>query len=197
MKTYDKTVWKGSVLTSPVPPTLVTSQFEDYKNVFTVAWTGIMCTQPPITYISVRPERFSYELIRKSGEFAINLATEEMVRAVDLCGVKTGRKTDKFKLTGLTTKCGSTINTPVIEQSPLCLECRVQQEIKLGTHNVFIADIVAVDVANELLDKNGRLELEKAGLIAYSHGEYFGLGKKLGSFGYSVRKKRKTINKKR
>ncbi len=195
LKTYEKETWKGSVLTSPVPPTLVTSRYNGKSNVFTVAWTGIMCTQPPVTYIAVRPERYSYELISKSGEFIINLATEDIVKAVDLCGVKCGRNIDKFALSGLTYTQGSKIDAPVIEQSPLSLECKVREEIKLGTHNVFIADIVAVNAAKELIDKNGRLALENAGLLAYSHGEYFGLGKKLGSFGYSVRKKKKTINK--
>ncbi|MBR7007706.1 MAG: flavin reductase family protein [Ruminococcus sp.] len=193
LKTYEKETWKGSVLTSPVPPTLVTSRYDGKSNVFTVAWTGIMCTQPPVTYIAVRPERYSYELISRSGGFIINLATEDIVKAVDLCGVKCGRKIDKFALSGLTYTQGSKIDAPVIEQSPLSLECKVREEIKLGTHNVFIADIVAVNAAKELIDKNGRLALENAGLLAYSHGEYFGLGKKLGSFGYSVRKKK--INK--
>ena len=189
-KKYTKQTWKGSVLTSPVPPTLVTSSYNGIINVFTVAWTGIMCTKPPVTYISVRPERYSYELIDKSGEFVINLASKELVKAVDICGVKSGKNTNKFELTGLTTSSGSKVKAPVIEQSPLSLECKVRDKIELGTHVVFVADIVAVDVAQELIDKDGRLELEKADLIAYSHGEYFELGKRLGSFGYSVRKKK-------
>ncbi|WP_037344672.1 flavin reductase family protein [Ruminococcus sp. FC2018] len=189
-KKYTKQTWKGSVLTSPVPPTLVTSSYNGIINVFTVAWTGIMCTKPPVTYISVRPERYSYELIDKSGEFVINLASKELVKAVDICGVKSGKNTNKFELTGLTTSSGSKVKAPVIEQSPLSLECKVRDKIELGTHMVFVADIVAVDVAQELIDKDGRLELEKADLIAYSHGEYFELGKRLGSFGYSVRKKK-------
>ena len=189
-KKYTKQTWKGSVLTSPVPPTLVTSSYNGIINVFTVAWTGIMCTKPPVTYISVRPKRYSYELIDKSGEFVINLASKELVKAVDICGVKSGKNTNKFELTGLTTSSGSKVKAPVIEQSPLSLECKVRDKIELGTHVVFVADIVAVDVAQELIDKDGRLELEKADLIAYSHGEYFELGKRLGSFGYSVRKKK-------
>ena len=189
-KKYTKQTWKGSVLTSPVPPTLVTSSYNGIINVFTVAWTGIMCTKPPVTYISVRPERYSYELIDKSGEFVINLASKELVKAVDICGVKSGKNTNKFELTGLTTSSGSKVKAPVIEQAPLSLECKVRDKIELGTHVVFVADIVAVDVAQELIDKDGRLELEKADLIAYSHGEYFELGKRLGSFGYSVRKKK-------
>lgn len=195
-KTYTKQVWKGSVITSPVPPTLVTSEYEGVKNVFTVAWTGILCTQPPVTYISVRPERYSYELISKSGEFVINLATQELTKAVDICGVKSGRKMDKFAHLGLTCEKASKVNAPILVQSPVNIECKVRETVKLGTHDMFIADIVALDIANELVDENGRLALEKAGLLAYSHGEYFGLGKKLGFFGYSVRKKRNN-NKKR
>ncbi|MBQ2579998.1 MAG: flavin reductase family protein [Ruminococcus sp.] len=190
-KTFTKQVWKGSVLTSPVPPTLVTCENDGIKNVFTVAWTGILCTQPPVTYISVRPERYSYELISKSGEFVINLATEELTKAVDICGVRTGRKLDKFAHLGLTCEKASKVGAPILAQSPVNIECKVREVVKLGTHDMFIADIVALDVANELIDEKGRLALEKAGLLAYSHGEYYGLGKKLGSFGYSVRKKKK------
>ena len=190
-KTFTKQVWKGSVLTSPVPPTLVTCEHNGIRNVFTVAWTGILCTQPPVTYISVRPERYSYELISESGEFVINLATEELTKAVDFCGVKSGRKLDKFAHLGLTCEKASKVGAPILAQSPVNIECKVREVVKLGTHDMFIADIVALDVANELIDEKGRLALEKAGLLAYSHGEYYGLGKKLGSFGYSVRKKKK------
>ena len=190
-KTFTKQVWKGSVLTSPVPPTLVTCDYKGVRNVFTVAWTGILCTQPPVTYISVRPERYSYDLIRQSGEFVINLATEELTRAVDFCGVRSGRKIDKFAHLGLSCDRASKVSAPILAQSPVNIECKVREVVKLGTHDMFIADIVAVDVANELIDEKGRLALEKAGLLAYSHGEYYGLGKKLGSFGYSVRKKKK------
>lgn len=190
-KTFTKQVWKGSVLTSPVPPTLVTCEHNGIRNVFTVAWTGILCTQPPVTYISIRPERYSYELISESGEFVINLATEELTKAVDICGVKSGRKLDKFAHLGLTCEKASKVGAPILAQSPVNIECKVREIVKLGTHDMFIADIVALDVANELIDEKGRLALEKAGLLAYSHGEYYGLGKKLGSFGYSVRKKKK------
>ncbi len=190
-KTYTKQVWKGSVLTSPVPPTLVTCEADGVKNIFTVAWTGVLCTQPPVTYISVRPERYSYDIISKSKEFVINLATKELTKAVDLCGVRSGRKMDKFAHLGLTCEKANKVNAPILVQSPLNLECKVRQIVKLGTHDMFIADIVAVDVANELVDDKGRLALENAGLLAYSHGEYYELGKKLGSFGFSVRKKKK------
>jgi flavin reductase (DIM6/NTAB) family NADH-FMN oxidoreductase RutF len=188
---YTKEVWKGSVITSPLPPTLVTCGNAEKPNVLTIAWTGILCTQPPVTYISVRPERYSYGLIKQSGEFVINLATEELVKAVDLCGVKSGRNTDKFALTGLTCEPAAEVSAPIIAECPVNIECRVRDTVLLGTHDVFIADIVKIDAAKELLDENGRLALEKAGLLAYAHGDYFSLGRQLGSFGYSVRKKKK------
>lgn len=188
---YTKEVWKGSVLTAPLPPVLVSCGTADKPNVLTAAWTGILCTQPPVTYISLRPERYSHGIISESRDFVINLPTAELVRAVDLCGVKSGRDTDKLALTGLTVAGSSQVSAPLIVQSPVNLECRVREIIHLGTHDVFTADIVAVNAARELLDEKGRLSLEKADLLAYAHGEYYALGKRLGSFGYSVRKKRK------
>ncbi|MCD7741990.1 MAG: flavin reductase family protein [Ruminococcus sp.] len=190
-KSYEKEAWKGSVITSPLPPTLVSCGSLDNPNVLTIAWTGILCTHPPITYISVRPERYSYELIRSSGEFVINLATEELVREVDLCGVKSGRDTDKLALTKLTPMPAVEVNAPIIAQCPVNIECKVREIIPLGSHDMFMADIVKLDVSKELIDDNGRLALEKAGLLAYAHGDYFSLGKRLGGFGFSVRKKRK------
>lgn len=194
---YTKESWKGSVITSPLPPTLVTCGTIDNPNIFTVAWTGILNTQPPVTYISVRPERHSYNLIKNSNEFVINLTTEELVKAVDFCGVKSGKNIDKFKAMDLTAQKAFTVKAPILEQSPVNIECKVRKIIELGTHHMFIADITAVDAASELLDKNGRLALDKAGLLAYAHGEYFSLGKKLGSFGFSVKKKKKAIKKKK
>lgn len=188
---YTKESWKGSVITSPLPPTLVTCGTLDWPNIFTVAWTGILNTHPPVTYISIRPERYSYEIIKQTGEFVINLTTEELVKAVDYCGVRSGRNTDKFNDMNLSVISGTTVSAPILEQSPINIECKVREIVKLGTHDMFIADITAVDVATELLDSNGRLALEKANLLAYSHGEYFALGKKLGSFGFSVKKKKK------
>ncbi len=190
-KSYEKEAWKGSVITSPLPPTLVSCGSLDNPNVLTIAWTGILCTHPPITYISVRPERYSYELIRSSGEFVINLATEELVREVDLCGVKSGRNTDKLALTKLTPMPAVEVSAPIIAQCPVNIECKVREIIPLGSHDMFMADIVKLDVSKELIDDNGRLALEKAGLLAYAHGDYFSLGKRLGGFGFSVRKKRK------
>lgn len=196
-KRFTKECWKGSVITSPLPPTLVTCGTNENPNIFTVAWTGILNTQPPVTYISVRPERYSYQLIIESGEFVINLSTEELVRATDYCGVKSGRNENKFEKMNLTPEKSNVVSAPLLAESPLSIECKVREIVELGTHHMFIADIVAVDAAVELLDENGRLALDKAHLLAYAHGEYFGLGKKLGSFGFSVRKKKKTYKPKR
>ena len=193
---YTKECWKGSVITSPIPPTMVTCGTVENPNVFTVAWTGVLNTRPPVTYISVRPERFSYDLIKKSGEFVINLTTEQLVRAADYCGVKSGRNINKFEEMNLTAEPASKVNAPILSQSPVNIEFKVREVVSLGSHDMFVADIVAVDVAKELLDSNGRLALEKANLVAYSHGDYFALGKKLGSFGYSVKKKKRKRHKK-
>lgn len=185
-----KICWKGSALTAPVPPVLVTCSQNGKDNVFTVAWTGVLNTQPPKTYISVRPSRFSYNIIKESGCFAVNLTTEAMVRAADFCGVRSGRNIDKFKVCGLEKEPASVIDCPILAASPLVLECRVEQILPLGTHDMFIAGVEAVDVEESLLDAAGRLRLDKAGLAAFAHGEYFALGRKLGSFGFSVRKKK-------
>ena len=189
--TYDKEHWKGSVLTAPLPPALVSCGTPEEPNVLTVAWTGVLCTRPPVTYISVRPERYSHDIIKRTGEFVINLPVKELVRAVDLCGVKSGRDTDKFALTGLTAVASAEVGAPSVAECPVSLECRVREVIPLGSHDMFTADIVSVGAAKELIDGKGRLALEKAGLLAYSHGAYFSLGEQLGTFGYSVRKSSK------
>lgn len=184
-----KIAWGGGALLAPVPPALVTCGTMEQPNVLTIAWTGILNTIPPKTYISVRPERFSYPLIRESGQFVINLPTAALVKAVDFCGVRSGRDHDKFALTGLTPAPATQVECPLLAESPLSLECKVTDVIPLGSHHMFLADIVAVDVEESLIDQAGKLHLDRAGLLAYAHGEYFELGKKLGSFGYSVRKK--------
>ena len=189
--TFDKEHWKGSVLTAPLPPALVSCGTPEEPNVLTVAWTGVLCTRPPVTYISVRPERYSHDIIKRTGEFVINLPVKELVRAVDLCGVKSGRDTDKFALTGLTAVASAEVGAPSVAECPVSLECRVREVIPLGSHDMFTADIVSVGAAKELIDGKGRLALEKAGLLAYSHGAYFSLGEQLGTFGYSVRKSSK------
>ena len=190
-----KTKWKGGTLLAPVPPALVTCSDGEHDNVLTIAWTGIVNSDPPKTYISVRPSRHSYEIIKSSGVFAINLTTKELARAADWCGVYTGAKVDKFERCRLQKEKANEIDCPILADSPLALECRVTDVIPLGTHDMFLADIVAVDVDDSLLDENGKLHMERAGLIAYSHGEYYELGKKLGKFGYSVAKKKKPQGK--
>lgn len=194
-----KIKWKGGALLAPVPPVLVSCGTLEKPNVLTVAWTGILNTHPPKTYVSVRPSRYSYPLIKESGEFVINLTTAELCRATDLCGVRSGRDIDKFATCGLTAEPSCEVGTPSIAECPVSLECKVSDIVPLGTHDMFIADIVAVTVKEELLSADGRLQLEKCGLLAYAHGDYFELGKKIGSFGFSVRKKKgskKRISKK-
>lgn len=176
---------------APIPPAMVTCGTEEEKNVLTIAWTGIINTIPPKTYISVRPSRHSYRLIKENGEFVINLTTSSMIRAADFCGVRSGKDLDKFEACGLETEPGFTVKAPVLSQSPVSLECRVTQIIPLGSHDMFLADITAVDVDPQYLDENGKLCLSRSHLAAFAHGEYFELGKKIGSFGFSVQKKRK------
>ncbi len=183
--------WRGSTLLSPVPAALVTVGSGEEANVLTVAWCGIVCSQPPITYISVRPQRHSYGLLKAGGEFVIHLTNEQLVRATDYCGVYTGAKVDKFEKCHLTKIPSTEVAPPTIEEAPLALECRVRHIEPLGTHDMFLADIVAVTVREELLDGDGRLCLERAGLVAYSHGSYYSLGRKLGSFGFSAAKKKR------
>ena len=178
---------------APVPSVLVSSSNGEKDNLITIGWTGIVCTQPPKLYISVRPERFSYNLIKESGEFCVNLPTAQMVRAVDFCGVRSGKDVDKFKETKLTKSDSFAVSCKSVAECPLTLECKVDRIVPLGSHDMFIADIVAVSVDESIIDEKGRLMLERADLLAYSHGDYFTLGKKIGDFGFSVRKK-KTVN---
>jgi len=187
----EKVSWKGGALLAPLPAVMVSSGTVEKPNVMTVAWTGIINTQPSKTYISVRKSRYSYDLIKNSGSFVINLVPSTLVKACDFCGVRSGRDIDKFKFCNLTAEASFSVDAPSIAECPLSLECRVSEIIELGSHDMFLADIVSVAVKKDLIDQNGRLALEKAGLLAYVHGEYFTLGKKIGSFGYSVKKKRK------
>ncbi len=184
-----KQIWKGSTLLAPVPPTLVSCGTVDQPNVLTVAWAGVINTQPPRVGISIRPERHSYGLIKDSGEFVINLPTVPLLRAVDWCGVRSGRDYDKFREMGLTAAAASAVSAPLVEESPLNLECKVFQVIPLGSHDLFLADVAAIQVDESLVDSTGKLRLDKANLLAYAHGQYFSLGDVLGTFGYSVRKK--------
>ena len=193
-----KQSWKPGNMLNPVPAVMVSVADEDHRpNIITVAWAGTICTNPPMVSISVRPSRYSYDIIEKTGEFVINLTTEKLARACDYCGVVSGRDVDKFAACGLHSAPGSVLtDCPILEESPVNLECKVTQVIPLGSHDLFLAEVVACDVDESLLDENGKLCLEKAKLIVYSHGEYLALGKKLGTFGYSVRKKKPVRRKK-
>lgn len=186
-----KQTWNGGALLAPVPPALVTVGNMEKHNVLTIGWTGILNTKPPKTYISVRPERFSYPIIKETGEFVINLPTADMVSSVDLCGVRSGAKIDKFEHCKFTAEDGVRVSVPSIAQCPISIECKVTDSIPLGTHEMFVADIVSVRVSDEVIDKSGKLCIEKCNLLAYAHGTYFNLGKQLGTFGFSVRKKKK------
>lgn len=184
-----KVNWKGSTLLGPVPPTMVSCGTVEEPNVLTVAWTGIVNSQPPMTYVSIRPSRYSYDLIKNSGEFVINLTPSRMVRVCDYVGVKSGRDENKFETCKLTALPCSHVSAPQIGECPVSLECRVKDVLPLGSHDMFLAEIVGVNVEEDLLDEEGKLHLEQAGLASYIHGEYFAQGKKVGSFGYSVRKR--------
>ena len=182
--------WKPGNMLYPLPAVMVSCQRPGEKpNIITLAWTGTICSSPAMVSISVRPERYSYEIIRETGEFVINLTTEKLVRATDWCGVRSGRDFDKFQEMGLTPGRSVHVAAPLIEESPVNLECRTKQVLELGSHHMFVAEVVGVDVDERYLDENGKFRLNEAGPMVYSHGEYFGLGEKLGSFGYSVRKK--------
>lgn len=183
-------LWKPGNMVYPVPAVMVTAADREGKsNIITIAWTGTVCTNPPMAYISVRPERYSYGMLKETGEFVINLTTEKLVRATDYCGVKSGRDTDKWKETGLTPIPAQEVNVPLIKERPVNIECRVSEIRELGSHHMFLARVVAVDVDEAYLNEQGRFELQKAAPIVYSHGEYYGLSSLLGTFGYSVRKK--------
>ena len=196
-----KLQWKPGTLLAPAPPALVSCGTMEEHNVLTAAWTGIVNSEPPMTYVSIRPQRHSHSIIQENGEFVINLPTEAIVKATDLCGVKSGRDVDKFALAGLTAEPSNLVAAPGIAECPISLECKVREVTSLGSHDMFLADIVAVDVDPKYVDEKGALHMEKAGLLAYAHGAYFGLGKQLGTFGFSVRKKplkkgRKPVKKK-
>lgn len=188
-----KTDWKPGTMIYPLPAVLVScgSTPQEY-NLFTVAWTGTICTNPPMCYISVRPERYSYDILKRNMEFAINLTTKDMARATDWCGVRSGRDHNKFKEAGLTPGKCSMINAPLIEEAPICIECRIKEIISLGSHDMFIADVVNVKADEQYIDpKTGKLELNEASPLVYVHGGYYELGTKIGKFGWSVEKKKK------
>ncbi len=186
-----KIAWKGSALLAPVPPVMVSCGSGESANIITIAWTGVINTHPPRVSISVRPTRHSYGLIKESGEFVINLTPASLVRAADYCGIYTGAKVNKFEKTGLTPSPAQVVACPIIEECPLALECRVIDILPQGTHDLFLAEVVAVDVDEALLDENGKLDLSRAGLATYAHGEYFAQGQRIETFGGSVAKKKK------
>lgn len=196
---------KPGCMLAPLPAALVScADKEGTANLITVAWTGIANSEPPMAYISVRPERFSYHMIRETGEFVINLTTEKMAKGTDLCGVKSGKDTDKWKASGFTKGKASVLACPIVEESPVSIECRVTQVLSLGSHDMFLAEIVAVDAEEKYFDEKGRFDLNAARLISYTHGAYTQPGDVIGTFGFSVRKKpvqkagsaRKKISKK-
>ena len=189
----EKIYWNGGAMLAPVPPVLVTCGTMEHPNILTIAWTGICCTHPPMTYISVRPTRHSYNIIKESGEFAINLPTTALVKAVDFCGVRSGRDTDKIAKCGLHLVMPEHGSVPVLDEAPVSLSCRVTQILPLGTHDMFLAEIIGTAADSRYVDSKGKLNLQQSGLLAYAHGEYFALGRKCGEFGFSVRKKKKPL----
>lgn len=185
--------WKPGNMLYPLPAVLVSvADKQGRQNVFTVAWVGTICSDPPMVSISVRPERYSYHMIQDTGEFVINLTTESLASATDYCGVKSGRDVDKFKEMHLTPIPAGKVKAPLIKESPVNIECRVTEVKKLGTHDMFLAKVEAVHADEAYMDENGRFSLSEARPLAYSHGRYFSLGRELGSFGYSVKKKNKS-----
>ena len=183
-------MWKPGNMLYPVPAVMVSCKRPgEAPNIITVAWAGTVCSDPPMVSVSVRKERYSYDIIRESGEFVVNLVNRGLVYGADYCGVKSGRDVDKFKELGLTALPLPHVKAPGIGESPVCLECKVTRQIPLGTHDMFLAEVLGVSVDGQFLDKKGKFHLNRSGLAAYSHGEYFALGEKLGSFGYSVRRK--------
>lgn len=188
--------WKPGNMLYPVPPVMVSCQRPGEKpNIITIAWAGTVCSDPPMVSISIRPERYSYDIIKETGEFVIALTTKDIAYATDYCGVKSGRDVDKYKEMNLTPLASKEVATPGIAQSPVNIECKVKDIIHLGVHDMFLAEVVAVSIDDALMDENNKFHLNAAGLVAYSHGEYYLLGEKLGKFGYSVEKKT-TKNKK-
>ena len=189
--------WRAGTLLAPVPPALVSCGGGELPdNVLTVAWTGILNSDPAKTYVSIRPSRFSHGLIRQNGEFVINVAPSKLVRSVERAGVITGKDIDKFEACGLRRAPSVAVSCPTVADCPIALECKVTDVVSLGTHDMFIADIVAVTVDDSVIDEEGKLRIEKAGLMAYAHGPDFELGKKIGTFGFSVRKKKKAPRRK-
>lgn len=187
---FEKEFWKPGNMLYPIPAVMVScGRMEEKPNIITIAWAGTVCTNPAMVSISIRKERYSYDMIKESGEFVINLVTKKLLKQADYCGVKSGREVDKFKEMKLTPMKAKEVSAPLIGESPVNIECVVKDILELGSHDMFIAEVVNVAVDKELMDQKGRFHLNQSGLIVFSHGEYFGLGELLGKFGYSVKKK--------
>lgn len=191
-----KITWPAGTMLAPLPPALISSGSIDKPNVMTAAWTGIVCTNPTITYVSIRPSRYSHEIISKTGEFVINVPNLPLAKVVDFCGVKSGRDIDKFKACNLTPLPCAKLNTVQVAEAPISLECKVKSVTNFGSHDMFLAEVVAVNVDDKYLNSKGALDLKTAGLLAYAHGFYYTLGRQLGKFGFSVEKP-KTVKKRK
>lgn len=187
-----KVQWKGGTFIYPIPAVMVSCGTMEESNIITVAWTGILNTNPAMCYISVRPERYSHDIIKENGEFAINLTTRQLAYAADWCGVKSGRDVDKFKEMKLTKEKANIISVPLIKESPVSVECKVKEIVPLGSHDMFVAEIVTIDADEKYIDEKGAFDISKCDLIAYANGGYYPLESKIGKFGYSVQKKSKT-----
>lgn len=186
-----KVQWKAGTFIYPIPAVMVSCGTMEKSNIITVAWTGILNTNPAMCYISVRPERYSHDIIKENGEFVINLTTEKLARATDWCGVRSGRAYDKFKEMKLTKEKGNFVKAPLIKESPVSVECRVKEIIPLGSHDMFVAEVLSIDADEKYIDEKGAFDISKCNLMAYANGGYYPLGKKIGKFGFSVQKKKK------
>ena len=186
-----KVQWKAGTFIYPIPAVMVSCGTMEKSNIITVAWTGILNTNPAMCYISVRPERYSHDIIKENGEFVINLTTEKLARATDWCGVRSGRAYDKFKEMKLTKEKWNFVKAPLIKESPVSVECRVKEIIPLGSHDMFVAEVLSIDADEKYIDEKGAFDISKCNLMAYANGGYYPLGKKIGKFGFSVQKKKK------
>ena len=191
-----KVTWKSGTFLYPIPAVMVSCGTMEKSNIITVAWTGIINTNPAMVYISVRPTRYSYKMIKEQGEFVINLTTEDLVKATDWCGVKTGEKVDKFKEMKLHKEKAQFVKAPLIKESPVSIECKVKDIIKLGSHDMFVAEVLSIDADEKYIDEKGAFDISKCDLIAYANGGYYPLGKKIGKFGFSVQKRKSRKRKK-
>ena len=190
-----KVIWKPGTFLYPLPAVMVSCGNMEKSNIITVAWTGIINTDPAMVYISVRPSRYSYNMIKENGEFVINLTTKDLAYATDWCGVKTGAKVDKFKEMKLTKEDAKFVKCPMIKESPVSVECRVKEIRELGSHHMFVAEVLAINADEKYIDDKGAFDISKCDLIAYSNGNYYSLGKKIGRFGFSVKKNKKRRKK--